>query len=288
MKVEYVKPEMVSLKKHPDINEKWLQDRIEEDTSILGLGELIVYQRERKQSSGGRIDLLLVDTETQTMYETEVMLGVLDESHIIRAIEYWDIERRRFPSKNHIAVIVAEEITNRFFNVISLLNRTVPIIAIQISAIMYDSKLMVNFTKVLDVYEEPEEEDTEASEITDRTYWESRVNKKSLAVFDQVIQTIENLGLSPRVTYNKGHISLGTSRKNFAWFHPRKKEQYCHVDIRVGDENVETVKEMMDSSGISINKKMWKDSYALKIHLADAKDSEPLREVLTLAWKAYD
>ena len=167
MGIEFVKPEVVSLKEHPEINEKWLQDRIEEDPSILGLGDLTVYQRERKQSSGGRIDLLLVDTETQTMYETEVMLGTLDESHIIRTIEYWDIERRRFLSKDHVAVIIAEEITNRFFNIISLLNRTIPIIAIQLSAIKYDNKLLLNFTKVLDIYEEPEEEDTEAAETTD-------------------------------------------------------------------------------------------------------------------------
>jgi hypothetical protein len=52
------------------------------------------------------------------MYEVEIMLGSTDESHIIRTIEYWDIEKRRFPSKDHKAVIVAEDITNRFFNVI--------------------------------------------------------------------------------------------------------------------------------------------------------------------------
>ena len=54
------------------------------------------------------------------------MLGALDESHIIRTIEYWDVERQRFPTHDHRAVIVAEEITSRFFNVIRLLNRAVP------------------------------------------------------------------------------------------------------------------------------------------------------------------
>jgi hypothetical protein len=42
------------------------------------------------------------------------MLGELDPSHIIRAIEYWDIERIRFPKRIHRAVIIAEEITSRF------------------------------------------------------------------------------------------------------------------------------------------------------------------------------
>ena len=112
--LQYTKGEKISLKKH--FNEKWLQDRIEEDPSILGLGELDPIQRERKQSSGGRIDFLFLNNETETMYETEIQLGATDESHIIRTIEYWDIERRRFPSKDHRAVIVAEDY-NRFFNV---------------------------------------------------------------------------------------------------------------------------------------------------------------------------
>lgn len=288
MSIEYVKPEVVSLKKHPEITEKWLQDLIEEDPSILGLGDLIVFQRERKQSSGGRIDFLLHDAETQTMYETEVMLGTLDESHIIRTIEYWDIEKRRFPSKDHVAVIVAEEITNRFFNVISLLNHTIPIIAIQLSAIKYDEKIFLNFTKVLDVYEEPEEEDTEAAESTDRIYWENRSNRKSLAVFDQVMKDLESRGMTPRVTYNKGHIAVGTGRKNFSWFHPKKKETYCHYDIRVGEENVESLKELLDSAEVAYTKKKRKDMFSFQLHLDDAKDSEAIKDVFSVAWKAYE
>jgi len=70
-----------------------LQNEIENDASILGLGDLDVITRERRQSSGGRIDFLLHDPEAQTMYETEIQLGATDETHIIRTIEYWDIER---------------------------------------------------------------------------------------------------------------------------------------------------------------------------------------------------
>lgn len=42
--------------------------------------------------------------------------------------------RAKLPHENR-AVIVAEEITNRFFNVISLLDRAVPVIAIQMNAL---------------------------------------------------------------------------------------------------------------------------------------------------------
>ena len=97
--MEYSKAESINLKDH--FSEKWLQDIIEKDPSIVGLGEVEIYQRERKQSSGGRIDFLMLNSDNTTMYEVEIMLGATDESHIIRTIEYWDIEKRRFPSRDH-------------------------------------------------------------------------------------------------------------------------------------------------------------------------------------------
>ena len=79
------------------LDEKWLQDRIRDDPSLLGLGELEVAGREHRQPVGGRIDFLMRDAEAETYYEVEVMVGTLDESHIIRAIEYWDVEGQRRP-----------------------------------------------------------------------------------------------------------------------------------------------------------------------------------------------
>ncbi len=65
------------------------------------------------------LDLLLQDPDTNRRYEVELQLGPTDESHIIRTIECWDIERKRYPQYDHCAVIVAEDITSRFLNVIS-------------------------------------------------------------------------------------------------------------------------------------------------------------------------
>ena len=99
-------------------DENWLQEQIAHDPSILGLGELELVKREKQQSSGGRLDVLLADPDDNSMYEVEVMLGATDETHIIRTIEYWDLEKRRWPQRQHCAVLVAEKITRRFFNVI--------------------------------------------------------------------------------------------------------------------------------------------------------------------------
>src|SRR4051794_10251876 len=87
----YIRPERISLKLHPELTEKWVQDLIAAGPSILGLGDLVLRDKERIQPRAGRLDLLLQNPETKRRYEVELQLGATDEAHIIRAIEYWDI-----------------------------------------------------------------------------------------------------------------------------------------------------------------------------------------------------
>lgn len=232
------------------VDERWLQERIVEDPSILGLGDVTIIERERIQPSGGRLDFLMSDPEEGIRYEVEVMFGRLDESHIIRTIEYWDIERTRFPQLEHRAVIVAEDITNRFFNIISLLNRAVPIIAIQMNALRVGEQFVLSFTKVLDVADLFAEDEAAPGEQVDRAYWEKRTNPTSLSIVDRMISLILTSGSRPRVTYNKNHIALGTSGRNFAWFHPRKNAPHCHMHLLLnGDDRAEWLKKL-DEAGV--------------------------------------
>lgn len=275
----YTKAEKISIRQH--FNEKWLQDRIEEDTSIIGLGELDVIHRERKQSSGGRIDFLFHNNETDIMYETEIMLGKTDESHIIRAIEYWDIERRRFPSKDHRAVIIAEDITNRFFNVIALMNRAIPIIAIQVNALKIDDQIILNFTTVLDIYEEPEDEEKLGGEEVGRSYWEKISHHKSIAMLDEMIKIAADEGEDLKVTYNKHHIALGTSRQNCIWLRPRKSPNICHMEIKFGKENIEKIKEELADLGISFNLRK-DDIFAISVQQEDLdKHKEQVKSMIS-------
>src|SRR5437763_1740903 len=80
-----------------------------------------------------RLDILLKNPEDDSKYEVEIMLGETDETHIIRTIEYWDNEKRKWPQRQHIAVLVAEHINRRFFNVIHLLSHSIPIVAVQVA-----------------------------------------------------------------------------------------------------------------------------------------------------------
>ena len=245
--MEYSKTEKINLKQH--FSEKWLQDIIEEDPNIIGLGDIEVYRRERKQSSGGRVDFLMISSDNSTMYEVEIMLGATDESHIIRTIEYWDLEKRRFPSREHKAVIIAEKITNRFFNVISLMNKSIPIIAIQLNAFKHNDKIFLDFVKVLDIYESPEDEEDLGLEIVDWGYWENKSTINSIKLLDDIIDITKEEYLDLKVTYNKHHVAIGTIVKNFMWIRPRKTDGYCHIEILVGQEDLEDSKQLIESVG---------------------------------------
>ena len=140
----------ISLKKHLSLNEAWVQDQIANEPAILGLGDLILRDKERIQGAAGRLDLLLQDPESLKRYEVEIQLGAVDESHIIRTVEYWDIERKRYPQYEHAAVIVAEEITSRFLNVIQLFNGAIPLIALKMTAYEINGEVYLTFVKVLD------------------------------------------------------------------------------------------------------------------------------------------
>src|SRR5713226_1797802 len=155
------------------VTESWLENEIESDPTILRLGDVAIIERQRRQEKAGRLDLLLEDDSGDKRYEVELMLGSTDESHLIRTIEYWDIERRKWPGYEHCAVLIAEDVTTRFLNVISLFSGTVPFVAIQVNGLMVEGKLVLNFVKVLDSRTLRKDETAELKEraVTDRPFW---------------------------------------------------------------------------------------------------------------------
>jgi hypothetical protein len=185
----------------------------------------VLKDRERPQPRAGRLDLLLQEVETNRRYEVEVQLGPTDESHIIRTIEYWDIERRRFPQYEHTAVIIAEDITSRFLNVISLFNGMIPLIAIQMKAIKNGNSVGLVFTTVVDQMALGlVDEDEEVQETTNRAYWEQRGSKKTLSIADQLLEIARQHDRSLDLKYNKFYIGLSKDGQpyNFMIFRPKK------------------------------------------------------------------
>jgi hypothetical protein len=241
----------ISLKSHPELTERWVQDRIAENPMILGLGDVVLKDKERIQPRAGRLDLLLQDAEASHRYEVEIQLGKTDESHIIRTIEYWDIERKRYPQYEHTAVIVAEEITARFLNVISLFNGTIPLMAIQMSAVELGDTVSLLFTIVLDEARFGlVDEDEEVQEFTDRAYWEARGSKATVAMADEVLKLVAEFAPGLELKYNKFYIGLATNGipNNFLIFRPQKSALRLEVRLPPSPET----EAMLETAGLDV------------------------------------
>lgn len=222
--LKYINPKKIRLKGHPVLNEKWVEDQIVNNPGILGLGELTLRDRQRIHARAGRLDLLLQDDENRR-YAVEVQLGATDETHIIRTLEYWDIERKRYPQYDHCAVIVAEDVTSRFLNVISLFNGSVPIIAIQMTALEVGDGVGLLFTTVLSEVERGlVDEDEEVAEATDRNYWENRASKSTVQMADRLLEIVRSFAPDVELKFNKNYVGLARNgiADNFILFRPKK------------------------------------------------------------------
>lgn len=247
----YVKPTRIWLSRHPEFNERWVQERIAEDPSILGLGDVILRDQERIQPRAGRLDLLLQDAESTQRYEVELQLGATDESHIIRTIEYWDIERRRYPQYEHVAVIVAEDITSRFLNVISLFNGFIPLVAVQMGAYQIGDNISLVFARVLDQVELGlVDEDEDVAQVTDRAYWLNRGTKKTVEMADSLLDVIQTFDPDLDFKYNKFYIGLAKNDQtnNFAIFRPQKTALRLELQL----PKTEETSVQLDESGLDV------------------------------------
>lgn len=281
-----VRLEKINLLIHKELDEKWVQQVIADDPSILGLGDLVLKDKERIQPKAGRLDLLLQDIDAKRRYEVEIQLGRVDESHIIRTIEYWDIERKRYPQYEHCAVIIAEDITSRFLNVISLFNGFIPLIAIQLTAYQITpTEVSLVFTKVLDeVNLGFIEEDEETKETTDRNYWETqRGTKHTVSLVDQIFNIINTFASGYELKYNKFYIGLAKNGqpKNFVIFKPRKNS--LNIELRL--EKSTEIDEKLDEAKVELldYDPKWK-RYRIRLDKNEIKKHEELlNELLKLA-----
>jgi len=285
---KFFKPERMQLLNHPEITEKVIQAKIAEDPSIMGLGDLVLKDKERIQPKAGRLDLLFQDTDSDRRYEVEIQLGKTNESHIIRTIEYWDIEKKRYPQYDHCAVIIAEDITSRFLNVISLFNGFIPLIALQINAFKFGDEIGLIFTKVLD--EMPlglVDEDEEIQEETNRDYWLKKGTETTVKMADDILEIINSFKPGYSLKYNKFYIGLAKDGQpnNFALFRPKKS--FTRIELKIPksqdiDEIIE--KNELDEMGYD---NRW-GAYRIRLDKGDVKKyEEVLRDLLIRAEENY-
>jgi hypothetical protein len=280
--MEFHKARVIKLRGHPELSERWLQERIVEDPSLLGLGDVVVKDIERRQPRAGRLDLLLVDPETSTRYEVELQLGATDESHIIRTIEYWDSEKRRYPQHEHIAVLVAEDVTSRFLNVIGLFNGFIPVIAIQLQALEVDGRLTLSASRVVDVVSLGTDDEEESGGITDRAYWDARA-PLSMSIADSALQVVQEVDIKASFKYNTYYVGLAHDGvpDNYITFHPRKAR---HLIARFRIPPSEELTAKMEEAGFNLMGVIRTGRLGIRITNEDIRDRHALLvELIKLA-----
>lgn len=257
--------DLISLRDH-GLDEYWLQDYICQDPKCLGIGDdLEVVSKEKKQSSGGRLDILLKGSDEE-LYEVEVMLGETDETHIIRTVEYWDIEKKKRPKRQHTAVLVAERINSRFYNVVNLLSHSVPIVGIQGNLYKHGESVSMIFTKIIDSFEEPEIEE-EGGSVYGIDYLKEK-SPETGEIVDILTPIIVSMNKNNRINHRKSGATVfidGVKRISIV----RRGKKQASVQYRVSDEDRASIEELLDSKLISYDLKngyirIWLTPEALK------------------------
>ena len=261
-------------------DEYWLQDIIYENPKIIGLGDLVAVNKEKKQASGGRLDILLKEPTENLMYEVEVMLGETDPSHIIRSIEYWDNEKRKYPQRQHFCVLIAESFDRRYFNVIQLMSLNIPMIAIQADLLEVNGEKILNFSKIIGIYTEPEEDEEDIKQVNESTWnadspW---TNLNAKEIYDSLKGKHDRIDLR----YTQSYISINIDGRNAYWLCKRIKPTSALFFSVKDDEKVEAIKKKLEGNDIGYTYNRYKE-FMLSVDIKSIKKNiELLNEVHTI------
>ena len=180
-------------------------------------------------------------------------------------------------------LIVAEEITSRFLNVISLFNGTIPLIAIQMNAVQLGGVVSLVFATVLsEVRRGLVDDDEEVHEPTDRNYWEARGAKATVAMADELLEIIHKFDSKLELKYNKIYIGLAENGQpnNFVIFRPQKNS--IRIDAKL--ERSDAIEQKIAASGLEV---MDYDSrwsrYRIRLGKGDVIKHEAILRELFLA-----
>jgi hypothetical protein len=220
---QYVKSKKVSLKAHPDLHEKWLQDHLAKDPSLLNLGDALTLEgKEVPVRSGGKLDLLFKDSNDGTRYAVEVQLGAIDASHITRTIEYWLFLKDK---PKRVPVLVAEDFNVRFSNVVDKFEESFDLIAIQVQALEVAGQITLAFIRRFD-------SEDEAGKLVSPQDWK----QPTLPLVDQIFKIAQAVDSSLALVYNQRYISAAKGGNNFLTFQPQKSFVRLNVRTAQTDE----------------------------------------------------
>ena len=197
------------------------------------------------------------------------------------------MEKRRYPQYDHIAVLIAEDITSRFLNIISLFNGVIPLVAIKMSLVQIQNQFTLIFTTVLDQRVGFSTADEEAQEVTDRAYWEKKGTKFTVAMADELVELLKKIDPEIEPKYNKFYIGLARNAKPFNFVIFRPKKQAIRVELRL--QKSDEIEEKLENAGVEVMEYSSRDRrYRIRLSKGDiTKHQALLNELFMLSYKEF-
>jgi hypothetical protein len=239
--MNFAPSEKISLARHKDFDEAWVEKTIKNFPEMLGLGGLSNFQSQLIQQRVGRLDLLADNLSREQRFVIELMLGELDASHLMRVMDYW-LKRKNQDIDSDlelVAVLVAEKVlVSRYFPLIQFLAQKLgsdlPLIVIEMTALKVGDQMTLSFAQVIDSsQEEIVEGEIEGRVATDHAYWVNRSSQDGMHIVDELISILKQLDPSISARYNTNYVGITKKNRanNFVWFSPKRKFVRCNVKV---------------------------------------------------------
>lgn len=201
--------------------------------------------------------------------------------------EYWDLERRRYPAYEHVAVIIAEDITTRFLNVMAMMSGSIPMVAIQINALQVHEHVVLDFVQVLDLTElrsDDTDNDGGGGGTVERPYWDAKAGQQLMGVCDDLLAMVNEFASAPQeFNYLRNYMGLksGGVVRNAVYVSPKSTRNLVNVDFRV--ENRDELKAKLEEAGVPVQNHRT-HRLRLKLTPEDAREQAGLiREAVAAA-----
>jgi len=290
------------------LDERWLENWLQQDPSRLGLGSTvrIVRAQVNQHRSGGRLDLQAVDDAIENrVYDIELMRGELDADHGFRVLDYWAREQHEDEDdRDHRPVIVAEKLrSSRYRLLLDLLAQRLGLIGIEVRCMVVGERRIVFLDPVV---LPPDLQDDSSGSVRPPTSglseddWKAKTTKEFFSFVGTFRESARSAGMKHRVVWSaKSYIGLWRGSRCWCPIWPRKDASArvylpCPTDWSPGSgtaapEEFETTRAALSSAGIEA---VWAWSYnqganpiALTIRLEHL--SKPVfTELLQKSWQA--
>ena len=146
----------------------------------------------------------------------------------------------------------------------------IPMIAIQVDLLEVNNEYILNFTKIIDIYVEQQEDDTDVAAVTEAT-WNldsSWTNKNAKELFTYLKTKYEKVNLK----YTQSYISINIDNRNTYWFCKRIQPTSAFFFNVKDDEKAQAIKMILEQKKIAYTFNSYKE-FMLSVDLEFIKSN---------------